>query len=154
MPLEITAHPVGVQEEIEAQISRVIRKTVFDIDASIKRSMAEPKTGRRYARGKAKGKRQRFHQASAPGESPAIDTGFLVNSMTPTFPSKTEGILDIGAEYAPHLEYGAENAGRSRTVTIEPRPFVGPAIRDVLTQLQKDDEIESFTGIDELGRIG
>jgi HK97 gp10 family phage protein len=74
-----------------------------------------PKTGRIYRR------RGVEHQASAPGEAPASDTGFLASSITTKYDaSKLSGQVVVGAAYGPHLEYG--------TQTMEPRPFLRPAI--------------------------
>lgn len=74
-----------------------------------------PKTGRIYTR------RGISHQASAPGEPPASDTGRLVNSITTKYePDKMSGIVQFGTEYAPFLEFG--------TQTMEPRPFARPAL--------------------------
>jgi HK97 gp10 family phage protein len=67
-----------------------------------------------------------FHQASAPGEAPATDTGTLVSSIE----SKVEvGWLDIASAvvwtekpYAKWLEFG--------TTRMEPRPFFTPAVEE------------------------
>ena len=107
---------IGV--DIEAFGAQVIRKTVFDIHAEMLEAMRGPKSGRTYKR------RGGTHRASARGEAPAIDTGFLIGSISETFPSPTLGVLTVGAEYAGILE------------DVLHRPFVEPAIKDVLEQLQ------------------
>lgn len=74
-----------------------------------------PKTGRIYRR------RGVEHQASAPGEPPASDTGRLVNSITTNYePDKLTGRIQFGTEYAPFLEFGTQK--------MEPRPFARPAL--------------------------
>ncbi len=80
-------------------------------------SMAEPKTGRLYTRGKV------THQASAPGESPAMDIGHLANSMRVRRAGRLVRVIEIGAEYAAPLEFG--------TSRMAARPFLGPALEAV-----------------------
>lgn len=73
------------------------------------------KTGYLYPRGK------RTHQASAPGQPPANDTGFLANNIkaevNQTEPMTVE--LRSLAPYSVHLEYG--------TTKMAARPFLRPA---------------------------
>ena len=83
---------------------------------AILRIQLPPKTGRRYRRG-----RGRYHQASAPGESPATDTGNLAGSIrTVQGTRRHTAVVTVGAEYAARLEFGD---GR-----VAPRPFLGPAV--------------------------
>jgi HK97 gp10 family phage protein len=72
------------------------------------------KSGRVYGR----------HQASAPGEAPASDTGRLVQSIRVDFqPNALAGRVVAGTDYAKKLEFG--------TVKIAPRPFMTPAVNNV-----------------------
>lgn len=99
----------------------------------IGRILKGPKSGIIYHR-KGKGTRARNsrtggagvdHQASAPGEAPANDTGHLARSINVVAgaPGKVStSIVNINAEYAQMLEYG--------TTHIEPRPFVRPSLED------------------------
>lgn len=87
---------------------RIVHETVFEIEANIKVDMAQSKSGRMYG----------DHQASAPGESPAVDISNLINSIQT---DADEGIVYTNAEYAPPLEYGAPMNN------LEPRPFMTPA---------------------------
>jgi hypothetical protein len=80
-------------------------------------SFAQSKSGRIYKRG------NKTHQASARGEAPAIDTGFLANSIQTEFPNRTTGIVTVGAEYGRVLE------------EILDRPFVRPAIDKTIDDL-------------------
>lgn len=78
-----------------------------------------PKTGLMYKRGKATGKRQKWHQASAPGEPPASDGGILASSIM----SKRDGLVAVvwtAKEYGKCLEFG--------TMHMAPRPFFTPAV--------------------------
>lgn len=73
-----------------------------------------PKTGRLYKRGSV------THRASAPGEAPANDTGFLVQTIrAEPIEGEVAARLIADAPYAISLEKG--------TTKMEPRPFIGPA---------------------------
>jgi HK97 gp10 family phage protein len=80
------------------------------------------KTGRKYKRGAV------THQASAPGESPATDTGKLVSSGEWAV---DEGSLWVtvafSAFYARLLEWG--------TRFIRPRPFIMPTLDEVKEEI-------------------
>lgn len=99
--------------EIAARLPRetgeVVEETIHRIETGVKTGMAGPHSGRMYG----------SHQASAPGEMPAVDTSNLINTIQATMDGETEGAVWTSAEYAPHLEYG--------TVNMEARPFFTPA---------------------------
>jgi hypothetical protein len=85
-----------------------------DANVSIARGT---KSGRTYRR------RGIEHQASAPGEPPATDTGALIASGRADAVvdgATVEAVVDYRAPYAVHLEYG--------TRKMLPRPFLNPAI--------------------------
>ncbi len=93
----------------------VVAKTTADIETDCKRRINEgPKTGRIYPRGKGQ-----VHQASAPGEAPATDTGFLANSIQSIIRALV-GIIAYFAEYAPGREFGTER--------IAARPSLQPSV--------------------------
>ncbi len=81
-----------------------------------------PKTGKVYMHGKV------AHQASAPGEAPATDTGLLINSIE----SKRDGAearVDVHSEYGAPLEFG--------TSKMAARPYLRPAMdehRDAIVE--------------------
>ena len=84
-----------------------------------------PKSGRIYRRGNV------LHQASAPGEAPASDTGSLVSRLE-VVPNEDEvsAKLVANTQYAAFLEYGTEK--------MEPRPFMRPALahmRDTIIKI-------------------
>lgn len=81
---------------------------------AVKSILNGPKTGRIYKRNTI------THQASAPGEPPANDTGNLARNITATVVSPNEAIVNSGAAYARHLEYGTTN--------IAQRPYMRPAL--------------------------
>lgn len=82
-----------------------------------------PKTGRIYRR------RGVYHQASAPGEPPASDTGRLVKSIRTEFDfDRLVGRVIASTKYAALLETG--------TSRMAARPFMRPALankRDAIT---------------------
>lgn len=82
-----------------------------------------PKTGRIYKR------RGVEHQASAPGEAPASDTGRLVNSRTiDLFPEDLRARLTFRTDYAAALEFGTEK--------MAPRPFAERSLKETEGQAQ------------------
>jgi len=86
----------------------IVTETVLQIEQEIKIGMAMAHNGEWYG----------SHQASAPGEMPAIDTGALAASIM-TDVQKTKGSVYTNAETAELLEYG--------TVNMEARPYMTPA---------------------------
>lgn len=87
-----------------------------------------PKTGRIYRR------RGVTHQASAPGEPPATDTGRLVQSgRVDTNAAEISGTISWSTDYAPHLEFG--------TGKMAPRPYARPALMN-----KKQEIIDTVLG--------
>ena len=62
---------------------------------------------------------RREHRASAPGQSPASDTGNLVNKIIVKQKSSDVVSVESNANYSAFLEYG--------TSKMQPRPFMLPA---------------------------
>lgn len=91
------------------EVGEVVKKTAFAIQTDIQTQMQGPKTGAWYG----------GHQASAPGEAPAIDTGALVNSILAQMTGPLSAQVASGMEYAAGLEFG--------TAHIAPRPAWVPA---------------------------
>lgn len=70
---------------------------------AVKLIMDPPKTGKIYRRRGVK------HQASAPGEAPANDTGRLVNSRrVTTFETELRARLTFSTDYSWYLEFGTK----------------------------------------------
>ena len=90
------------------EVGEIVEETVLDIETNIKIGMASSHNGEWYG----------SHQASAPGEMPAIDTGALAASIQ-TDVTGTKGTVYTNQEYAEFLEYG--------TVNMEARPYFTPA---------------------------
>lgn len=100
------------------EIDEVCESTALDIQARAQMAiMNPPKSGRIYRRGNV------AHQASAPGEAPATDTGNLVNSAYTKKLGQADYETGFTAEYAAALEFG--------TAKIEPRPYLRPAVEAV-----------------------
>lgn len=100
----------------------ITMKTALSIQGRIRAGMAEPKHGRTYLR------RGAAHQASAPGEMPAVDTSHLANSVqVERLGDGVSTAVYTAAEYAEALELGG--------VKTEARPFMEPA---------SDDERDNF----------
>lgn len=91
----------------------IVKKTAFDLLAASQSSMEGQKSGHMYG----------AHQASAPGEAPAVQTGYLKGSQFVEMDTDTTAIVGVGAEYGIHLEFG--------TVKMMARPFLRPAAEKV-----------------------
>ena len=77
---------------------------------------------------------RRTHTASASGEAPASDTGFLANNITTrTAPNGLSGEVVSQAQYSEYLEFG--------TLQMGARPFMHPALEEnrpkILARLRK-----------------
>lgn len=81
-----------------------------------------PKTGKIYKRGRKE------HQASAPGEPPASDTGTLANRIIVSVDATKLSVKVIAKTlYSWFLEYG--------TKRMKPRPFMFPALLNKRKQI-------------------
>lgn len=144
------------KSKIVSQIAQQeVRKALFASGAMVEKDAKESiaqgkKTGRVYKRG------SRTHQASAPGEAPASDTGRLVNSIN-VRPAEGELAVDVVAgggivKYARMLEFG--------TSKMAARPFLFPALEKNKEKIRKrieaslDKTIERATkkGMESLGK--
>jgi hypothetical protein len=95
--------------------------------AHAERNFREPKSGRVYD--VYIGGMRRKHQASAPGEAPAILTGALDRSLDVTKVRLYHWRFSARTPYARRLEWGGID---SRGVYIAPRPYLRPAARAAL----------------------
>lgn len=117
-----------LMQKLEKAIGAFVVKGAGHIHGRLKASMAEPKSGRMYG----------DHQASAPGESPAVDSGNLTGSIVQVFPSTLEALIGTPVEYAVYLETG--------TSRMAQRPLWEKTAADELPTLEKmlDKEIEGI----------
>ncbi len=109
-------------EELEGMIRQgamqgVMRVTEFVHEQATKRIQNPPKTGRIYRR------RGKTHQASAPGQPPATDTGSLASrSRTEYDAAEIKGTAIWSVTYARPLEFG--------TARMAARPFARPSLAE------------------------
>jgi HK97 gp10 family phage protein len=142
MPFELTMKVHSqMGDATEAGIRKVIDETARAIVDSMKASMRESKSGRLYRR-KFKNfagsvphfaavKTTSFlHQASAPGESPAVDTADLWRSIGVTDSGDLSRTISVTVPYARALEFGSAKFG--------PRPYMGPAFERFKTKFRED----------------
>src|SRR5690349_4900968 len=92
------------------------------MQADIQMMLHEAKSGRVYG----------THQASAPGESPAADSGALEQSIEIEQTSETEQAVYSDSPYAPALEYGRTDGH------IAPRPMWTPAAESAQERLEQE----------------
>lgn len=116
----------NVKEVLESlsgdQLGRAVMAGALVLETKIKVGMsASSHSGKMYG----------GHRASAPGETPAVDTGNLVNSIMSELVSSsdTDALANVGTgvEYAEFLEFG--------TSRMEARPFMRPAYDENLGQI-------------------
>lgn len=99
---------------LDGVIGGVVMDTAADLEADIKlRHQQGPHTGKLYKRGGV------VHQASAPGESPAPDTGTLMGSIYHEPDGPLAAVVGSRLIYALYLEHG--------TTKMRPRPMWVPA---------------------------
>lgn len=106
----------GLGNDVVSQVKKAIRigGTTVRNDAIL--SIAQgSKSGRVYNRGGVS------HRASAAGEAPASDTGYLVSNINLVMDGDGLGCtVDSRADYSSHLEFG--------TSQMSARPFLQPAL--------------------------
>jgi HK97 gp10 family phage protein len=116
MPVSWTPEVV-IDAARRASLRGVTRAAEVVREEAIRLIKEGPKTGRLYRR------RSVTHQASAPGEPPASDTGNLVRGITVEIDSqKLTARVASTAEYASALEFG--------TPKMEPRPYMRVALEN------------------------
>ncbi len=110
--------------------ARVVRGLVRGVESIREEAVSlittGPKTGRVYGN----------HQASAPGESPAGDTGDLARRIgTEVDPATLTGTVTFSSKHARFLEYG--------TSRMAPRPFARVALAHREAEITADiaDEV-------------
>lgn len=131
-------------DEAIAKAEQAVEQVIFRGTESVRNEMIRliqdtPKSGRIYQRGGVE------HQASAPGEPPASDTGNLVNSITTRYAGEYSGFVTVGAEYGPYLEYGTQK--------MEPRPFARIALANVIDVIRAEFTASLRDALG-LGKIG
>jgi HK97 gp10 family phage protein len=115
-----------VREKKKARM-RALTKAAYLVRADAQQLITRgPKTGRVYGK----------HQASAPGQPPANDTGNLVRSITVDPVTEEEMVtVTCRAPYAAALELGTDDG------KIKERPFMRPAAnrnKKAVSELMKE----------------
>lgn len=101
----------------ERALERGLRGVVLEGVRIVKEELSQPGSGKLYKRGSV------THQASAPGEPPAPDTGTLresTNGEVIIRAGKAKAVISVDGEQAEALELGTEH--------IQPRPFISPLL--------------------------
>lgn len=113
IPLHTTARVAEECEKSAVMVANIAKRSV----------MKGPKTGEVYKRGQGgKGKKKPLHQASAPGQPPATDTGGLASSIV----SRAKALTAEAGAFAKHGVWMEEGTER-----VSPRPFIEPALKAV-----------------------
>lgn len=118
----------AIGKETGKLVGRAVKRGGLAIEnRAVEGIMGPPATGRIYRRGK------KLHQASAPGEFPAADTGRLHQSITSAMPingpDRYMSVTGSNVPYDKHLEFG--------TSKMAPRPFMGPSFDEVKPQVEE-----------------
>lgn len=114
-----------MSDDLATALDMVVIETAAEIEGDIKlRIQQGPKTGRVYRRGNV------THQASAPGESPASDTGGLIGSIQHERDGKLAASVLSRLDEATYLEFGTQR--------IAPRPAWVPVVEQAAPQYQSD----------------
>jgi HK97 gp10 family phage protein len=113
---ELAATLKRINEQADREITNAVKAAGLAIRGHAMKSIQRgAKTGEVYD----KTTPRRTHRASAPGQSPATDTGRLVNSLRSDVSGKT-ATVSANTTYAAALEFG--------TSKMKPRPYLIPAV--------------------------
>lgn len=149
----------AMAKNVRPTVLRSLRRGALQIEnTAVEGIIDPPKTGKIYRRNANAGKltktgRKRKaqyidHQASAPGEFPAADTGRLHQSITTAVVQNDDRavIVETGANtpYAEALEYG--------TAKMEPRPYMTPAFRAHAERIKDEVTLAIAQAIRQSGR--
>lgn len=136
--------PEMLQMIRKATMRGIIRGSESVLEEGTRLLNSPPKTGRKYRR------RGVTHQASAPGEAPASDTGRLAQSGRTFYDhAGLVGRINWSTVYARPLELGSSYAitasAASEAMQLEfgtqsrsPRPFARPALMNKIAIIQAD----------------
>lgn len=108
---------------IDTEAKAIIREEPTNIQNDLRQAMNQAKSGRIYTR------RGIQHQASAPGEAPAIDTANYVNSIQTKHESQYRSAVQSDAPQALALELGRPDKG------LLPRPAWVPAAHEATKRI-------------------
>lgn len=108
----------GVEAQYEIAVKRIVASGVQDTLNTAKQSIqSHGSSGITYR----KYNPERTHTASAAGNPPNTDTGFLVSNIHAVIDTNgLGGDVESRADYSIHLEFGTKN--------MQARPFLQPAL--------------------------
>lgn len=84
----------------------------------------------------ATGEKRGKHTASAPGQAPANQTGFLASSITYSV-KRDSVIIRDNSYYSLFLEAGASKTGKSQKGIIKPRPFLSRVLEEMEPEIKE-----------------
>jgi hypothetical protein len=117
--------------EGEREVARVVTATAIEVRGEIvKKYQKGPKTGRIYTRGNV------VHQASAPGQAPATDTGRLASATEYVSTGRFSAEVRNSVAYGPMLEFGTNRLNFTGGVG-GPRPAWRPAVEEAAPKYLK-----------------
>lgn len=123
---ELRAALKAMGPRLEAEVGRAVTGTALELQGDVKKRINRgPASGRVYQ----KQNPRRVHQASAPGQAPATDTGRLVNSIFFEVQGKLTATVGSRLVYALWLEYG--------TSRMAARPYFRPAVEAMRVRFVK-----------------
>lgn len=105
---------LALAERLRTQPPRIVENRLEQIKTDIETAMQLPKSGTVYG----------DHQASAPGDAPAVLEGDLINSLVVEMTGPAAGELRAEDPKAGMLEFGTLN--EDGTQRMAPRPFMIP----------------------------
>lgn len=146
-------HPIKLQRAVQEGVNAFL----LLVSTGLYTELSQAGTGRRYSRGKRKGKRRKgrnnrargIHVASAPGRPPAADTGALRRSWQVSAAAAKTGSADggkgpilrrlnalnmVGYRLGSPLPYAAIDRGYGR---VKPRPYISPVLQDAAPSFPK-----------------
>ena len=116
----------NLSDEVLEQVGKAVTGTAIMLRADVvERIQRGPASGVVYS----KKNPNRVHQASAPGEAPATDTGRLANSIEFDQIGPLTATVGSSLLYALYLEYG--------TSRMAPRPYFRPAVEAVRPMFER-----------------
>lgn len=120
----------GITQHIRGNVRDALVVSTARVLEDADNALSEPKSGKLYKRGKS----GRRHQASAPGEAPATDYGFLKNSLSIRFDFHSASVVAgdakvpaaevDGIEHAAPIEYALILEMGTKDGRLAPRPFL------------------------------
>jgi len=124
-------------KKLERKLKKLVKDseqeliTALTTSALVVEGAAKTKIQRGVATGRVYTRNGVTHQASAPGQPPATDTGALASSITHNV-DKQQMTAEIGSNlvYATHLEFG--------TINMQARPFMTPAYQESKAKIAKE----------------